>query len=154
MSTLQMKSVRLDLFAAFLGGTVLVGIVLSIPIVAILLSPGGLRGAVSVLMVTAPFGLVFVAGAAVALGLLRLSLSPERDRGASGAAKYRYEIAVGCVGALALPLFVYVASEQNPWALGSLPLGAVAGWVAATVQKRSLRVEPRASLSLSPTDDG
>jgi len=120
--------------------------------VAILLSPGGLRGAVVFLMVAAPFGLVFVAGAGVALGVLRLFLSPERDHGAVGAAKYRYEIAVGCVGALALPMLVFVAAERDPWALGSVPVGAIAGWISGTIQKRNLQVESQSSAPSVPDD--
>ncbi len=149
MSTVRVKSVGQGLLAAILGGTAFVAIVLSIPIAAILLSPGGLRGAAAFLMVTAPFVLLFVGAASVVLWLLRLSLRPERDYAAVAASRYRFEIAAACVGALALPTLVFVSAEQNPWAFGSLPIGAIAGWIAGMVQKRNLHLESRESRPLA-----
>jgi len=145
MSTVQVKSRGLGLLAAVLGGTAFVAIVLSVPAIAVLFSPGGLRGAALFLVVTAPYGLVFIVAATIVLTLLRIALPPEHDFGTVGASRYRYEVAASCAGAVALPVFVFLAAERNPWAIGSLPIGAIAGWISATVQKRHLQSESRVS---------
>ena len=153
MSSVEVKPHGLGLLAAVLGGTAFVAIVLSVPIIAVLLSPGGLRGAAAFLFVTAPFGLVFVVAASIVLALLRISLPPERDFGAVGASRYRYEIAACCAGAVALLVLVFVAAQRSPWAVGSVPVGAIAGWIAATVQKRYLQSRTRVSSPLPAPED-
>ena len=141
-----------NLQAALLGGTAFVGIVLSVPLIALFVTPAGLPGAAMFLAVSAPFGLVFAAAATAALGLLRLILTPERDLTAIGAARYRYEGAIAGIAALTLPLMVFAASERDPWAFGTLPLGVVAGWIAAAVQKGHLRKGSR--LPSTARDEG
>lgn len=149
----RVNSRGVGLFAAVLGGIAFVAIVVSIPIVAVIFSPGGLRGAAAFLMVTAPFALVFAVAASIVLALLRLALPPEHDFRAVGVSRYRYEVAAGCAGAVALPVLVLVASEGNPWAFASVPVGAIAGGIAAAVQKRRLKSDSRMSSPLPVSED-
>lgn len=150
--SVRVKSHGIGLLAALRGGAVFVAIVLSVPMIAVLLSPGGLRGLVALLLVTVPFGLVFFAAASIVLTLLRISVRPERDLEAIGLSRYRYEVAAACIGAVALPLFVFFAAEGNPWAFGSAPVGAIGGWIAAAAQKQQLNSESQVSSS-RPSDD-